>query len=148
MTRIILLIVLFLALGGGYYAYKMYNKEHINVEETEATQRITSAILFQEFESNKDEAQKHFVGQIIEVSGKIVNLDLSNTEEPQLVLEGNGVDGFIRCGFKQEALNKVYGLKDSTQVTIKGECIGINDTEELDLLMDVEVVLSNCIIIE
>ncbi len=148
MKRITILIILFCALGGGFYAYKMYNKKHIDVQETKASLRISAQALFEEFEQNNDKAREAYEDQVIEVEGSIYTLDLSNSAEPQVVLEANGIDGYVRCGFKQTELDRVKQLSDTSTIILKGECKGYNGSEELDLLADKEVVLSNCIIIE
>ena len=86
--------------------------------------------------------------KVISINGLLLSRDLHNKKEPQLVLEGNGYDGFIRCGFKPEYLDKLIALQDSMSINIKGICMGINGSDELDLLADKDVVLSNCTLIE
>jgi hypothetical protein len=148
MKRIILLIILLGLLGGGLYVYQMSNKEHINVAETEAAETLSASDIFSEFDGNESLAMETYADKVIQVSGMVTTVDLSNDLEPQLVLEGNGDNGFVRCGFKISELSKVEAVKDSTTVTLKGECKGLNGSDGLDLLADKDVVLSNCIIIE
>ncbi len=147
MKKPIFLFLSLLILGGGYYAFKTYNKKHINVAETKAFIKITAADLFNEFDSNETEAMNKYADKIVEVMGQVTSTDLSNAKEPQLLLKGNGDNGFIRCGFKPEELEKMNNL-DTKTILLKGECKGMNSAEDLDLLADVDVVLSKCIIIE
>ena len=88
-----------------------------------------------------------FSDRVIQLEGELLSKDLSNEKEPQILLKGNGEEGFVRCGFKPTELTKVLALTDSSTVKIKGICMGFNGSEELDLLDSKDVVLSNCIII-
>ncbi|MGB0851258.1 MAG: OB-fold protein [Bacteroidia bacterium] len=148
MKRPIFLLISLVALAGAYFAYKSYNKPHTNVSSSEAIESMTAAQLFDKFSSDEAETMKNYSDKVIEVIGTIFLKDLSNKLEPQLVLEANGDNGYIRCGFKQEELVKIESLEESSTIKVKGICKGINGSEELDLLSDIDVVLSNCIIIE
>ncbi|MBT8326554.1 MAG: OB-fold putative lipoprotein [Bacteroidia bacterium] len=148
MKKPIVLFALLVVLGVAFYAYKTYNKEHTNVAKTEAEVKLTASDLFNAFDNDETSAMTKYADKVIQVSGYIYSKDLGNELEPQLVLEGNGDNGFIRCGFKPTELEKLAILSDSLSVNIKGECKGLNAADELDLLADKDVVLSNCIIIE
>ena len=148
MKKTIAIIVLLVLAIGAYIAYSMYNKEHINVADTAPTEQLSAADLFSAFESNETDAMLKYADQVVGVSGTVYSLDLSNEQEPQVVLDANGDNGYIRCGFKPTELEKVKALSDGKTVSLKGECKGMNAPEGLDLLADIDVVLSNCIIIE
>ena len=126
----------------------MYNKEHIDVAETEADETMSSEDLFAEFDGNESMAMESYSDKIIQVKGAVTSIELENEQEPQVVLYGNGVDGFIRCGFKASELEKIQQLTDSSTISLKGLCKGLNGGDGLDLLADKDVILSNCIIIE
>ncbi len=148
MKKSLILLILLLVLGAVFYAYKSYNKPHIDIADTKATITIYAADLFAAFDTDESHAMQQYADQVVAVKGTLLNRDLSNDLEPQIVLEGNGDNGFIRCGFKKEELQKVITLTDGATVEVKGMCMGMNGSEELDLLADKDVVLSNCIIIE
>ncbi len=148
MKRPILLAVALLVLGAAFFAYNSYNKEHTDVATTDVMQELSASDLFTAFDTDEPAATAKYAEQVITVNGLLLRRDLSNKEEPQIVLEANGDDGFIRCGFSIESLQKTIDLTDSTQVKVKGLCKGFNDAGDLDLLADRDVVLSNCIIIE
>lgn len=148
MKKILLIILTLGVLIGAYMAYSMYNKKHTNVGETAPVANLSALDLFTSFENNETEAMSKYADQVVAVSGDIYAIDLSNAKEPQIVLEANGDNGYIRCGFKPEELEKVKKLTEGNTVNLKGECKGVNAPEGLDLLADIDVVLSNCIIIE
>ncbi len=148
MKRPILLTLAFIALAVSLFIYKTYNKEHTDVSTAEILQEMSAQELFSAFDNNEPEATQKYAEQVVSLSGLIFTKDLSNNKEPQLVLQGNGVDGFIRCGFAPESAQAMQTLADSTKVKIKGLCKGFNDAEDLDLLTDRDVIMSNCIIIQ
>ena len=103
-----------------------------------------------EFFATKKGNQKmmeSFVKSLI-VQGTLLTKDLSNELEPQITLKTNNTNGFIRCGFKPNELQNIEILEDSSTVSIKGICKGMNGDDELTLLEDKDVILSSSIIIE
>lgn len=148
MKRPLFLLISLILLAGAYFAYKSYNKPHTNVSDSSAIESLTAAQLFEKFSSSESEAMAEFSDQVIEVKGTVYLKDFGNESEPQIVLEANGDNGYIRCGFKQDELSKIQSIAEADNIVVKGICKGINGSEELDLLSDIDVVLSNCIIIE
>ena len=136
------------ALGGFLYAYSLYNKAHRDVAQTDAVGHFTAAELFEIFDSQEKSSMRSYSDQVVEVEGIIASIELDNAKEPQVVLIGNGDNGFIRCGFNIDEVETVALLKPGERISVKGECKGINKIEGLDLLSDVDVVLSNSVIIE
>jgi hypothetical protein len=148
MKKPILLLISLFVLAAGFYVYKMYNKEHTDIAMTEAAETITASDLFNTFDTDEAAAMVKYSDQVVQVSGNVTEVDLSNDNEPQIVIEGNGDNGFIRCGFKPTELSKVKEIASTNNVSIKGMCMGLNGSDDLDLLGDKDVVLSNCIIID
>ena len=130
------------------YGYRAYNKPHTDVASTEAEETISASAIFQAFDIDDSTAMVKYSDKVISVNGLLLSRDVNNKNEPQIILEGNGYDGFIRCGFKPEYLARLMALQDSTTINLKGICMGMNGSDELDLLADKDVVLSNCTLIE
>ena len=147
MKRPLTLALSLLVLGVIFFVYKSFNKEHTDVATADVLQKLSAYELFAAFDTSEEEATQKYAEQVITVSGLLFHRDLSNDQEPQIILEGNGDDGFIRCGFKIEYLQNAMDLTDGDRVKVKGLCKGFNDAGDLDLLADRDVVLSNCILI-
>lgn len=141
----ILILVLFI---GGIFAYQMYTKEHTSVADTEAVAQTSADQLFNAFETRESEAMIAFGDKVLEISGAIYTIDLSNELEPQIVLQTSVDNGYIRCGFAAGAKAQIESLSEGDTIKLKGICKGLNASEELDLLADKDVVMSNCIIID
>ena len=148
MKKLAFLSLSFILLGVLLFAYRMFNKPHTNVKESQAAKLMSAEQLFDYFDRNEDSAMVEFSDQIIQINGTLLSKDLSNELEPQIILKTNNASGFIRCGFKPNELPNIKVLKDSTTVNIKGICKGINGDDELTLLEDKDVILSSSIIIE
>ena len=111
MKKTLAAILLIGILIGGYIAYTMYNKKHINVADATPAEQLSAADLFASFESDESAAMQKFADKVIGVSGAVYSLDLTNEQEPQIVLQANGDNGYIRCGFKPTELEKIKNLK-------------------------------------
>ena len=148
MKKPLYLLIALIVLGAFLYGYRAYNKPHTDVASTEAAETLAASALFTAFDQNDSSAMVRYSDKVISVSGLLLSKDLNNENEPQIVLEGNGIDGFIRCGFKPENINEINKLQENSTVSLKGICMGLNGSDELDLLADKDVVLSNCTIIE
>ncbi|MFY0644173.1 MAG: hypothetical protein JXR19_06880 [Bacteroidia bacterium] len=140
-----ILFILLCAVGYGLY---LYNKPHKNVERASAKETVSADVLFNEFNSDETAAMERYADHVIEVSGMVSYVDLANENEPQIVLEVSDSEGFIRCGFEVDELNKIKKIESGSALVVKGLCKGFNHTEGLDLLSDPEVVISKCTIIE
>jgi hypothetical protein len=147
MKRPLILALSLLVLGAIFFIYTSFNKKHTDVATADALQELSAYELFAAFDASETEATHKYAEQVITVSGLLLHRDLSNDQEPQIILEGDGNDGFIRCGFKEEYLQNAMNLTDGNDVKVKGLCKGFNDAGDLDLLADRDVVLSNCILI-
>lgn len=148
MKNKLILFVGILAILGIIIAYTMYNKPHTDVGNSDAQFEMTADELFGAFDAEYDIAREKYEDQIILVSGQLHSLDMGNDEAPQLLLLTSFDDGYIRCGFDASNAAKLKGIKDETQLKIKGICKGMDKLEGLDLLNDIDVILSNCIIID
>jgi hypothetical protein len=126
----------------------MYNKPHTDVVRTDAAETVSAEDIFAAFDNDEAAAMLKYADKVIALEGILLSKDLSNELEPQIVLDGNGYDGYIRCGFKPEMLTKIIALGENNPISIKGICVGMNGSEELDLLADKDVVLSNCTLID
>lgn len=147
MKKILIVLILVGAIGA-IVGYMMYNKKHTNVTTSKADFSLTADQLFQAFDANYETARIDYEEKIIAVTGTIHSLDLSNDLAPQLLLHTSFEDGYIRCGFTPEMKGTIENLEEGKQINIKGICKGMDKLEGMDLLSDIDVVLSNCTIID
>lgn len=106
---IILTIVILGAIGGYFYLYK----DHRNIEQEEASVRITSKDLVTEFSNSQDSANLKYLNQVIEIQGKVTEVSDST-----LVL-----DSLVFCSFDKKIDSGIQGK----EISVKGRCIGFDE---------------------
>ena len=135
MKRKIILAILALGLLGGAYGLYLFNKPVKSLENQKAQFTISSQELLSTYEANEENANAKFLDKIIQVSGKIDNIEESEAGISVLI-DAESMMGFISC--ELDAGQELNGKKVGDQITIKGLCAGY--------LLD--VVLSRCVIID
>lgn len=125
---IILGIIGIIAAGLGYRFF--YNKPHKNYEKAKAEFSISGEALFNEYRSNRVEAEQKYNGKVLEISGvlnKIENPD-SLTIAVFIFEEGMFGDEGIRFTILPSHVEKTKSFLDK-KITLKGFCTGYNDTD-------------------
>lgn len=134
--NILLISAICLVIAGISIAVYMYNKPHISVAEASPKAFLEAQVLVGNFQNNENQANSEYLEQIIQVTGKISELDTADGNGV-ITLSGESSFGSVMCNLPPEENQKMVGLKEGQNVTIKGICTGY--------LMD--VVLINCVII-
>ena len=125
------LVVVIVGLIGAFAVYHfVYNKPHKDYAKAEAAYSLKAETLFNEFVNETQKANDTYTGAVVQISGspdKIENTDST------LVLVFAFADGMfgdegIRCHMLPEYQNP-EDLNLSGDVSIKGFCVGYNDTD-------------------
>jgi cold shock CspA family protein len=117
----IIIGILVLGIIGVFIAYKMYNKPHVNVEETSADISITADKILNDFSSDENLANLKYLDKIIEVKGVVSEI---NTKKGIITIETNDDFGSVLCHLSEEASRKVSGLQEGQIIVVKGICTG------------------------
>jgi|SRR6516225_4100401 hypothetical protein len=124
------IIWILLVLAGLYF----YNKPHRSAASLDPDIRVEAVDLYGQFQINESIANKKFMDKIIEVKGKVADIQQSgNTTSIQL--DGGSPGGGINCSLSGSVSNSSLPAKGAL-VAIKGRCSGF--------LMDVNLV--DCVI--
>ena len=142
---IFLVFALMIALAVGYY---MYNKPHKNIADATPDFSTTADKLFEEYTLDETSSNAKYLDKVIELTGKVQNLNIENKLEPNVVLIAADGEGTVTCGFKPEMLEKINKLESGSDIKIKGQCKGMTGDASLDLLASPDVVLTNCTVVE
>lgn len=134
-TTIVYLVVAVMV-SAALVAYSLWNKKHTDVQSSSAI-KITAADLYQNFMADSVAANRHFGGDILDVTG-IVSSISRNQQNNMLVLLNTASSGaFINCTMEQAAVQ----IQKGSKVTIKGICNGIGEGDaELGIPADVYMV--------
>jgi|SRR5450755_4390482 hypothetical protein len=117
----------------GWGIYKVY-KPHRNVESEQAVATLTAVSLYNEFLNSESQANKKWVGKVIEITGTISSVnEAGNYVSVNL---GATAEGGVNCSVLKKDMPPDNKLKKGDLITVKGKCTGF--------LMDVNLV--DCVI--
>lgn len=142
--KIILLVVVAIGLGGGIFAYKMYNKPHRNIEKEDPDYSISMSQLLTDFQVREDSANRMYNSNVIALKGNIDEKRIAG--DGKVVLLFNEDNGMIKATmanvyFQEEAhIQEAKALSENQQVNLKCKCNGYDD------LIEPMVELDNCFI--
>lgn len=122
MKKIILIILAAGILLGLGYAYYGFNKSHDEMEDLEPVATLSANELFQQFSDNESEANKNYVGKVIEVNGTIYSVEEGQQNDLNILLMEDGEMFGVSCNMEKTEQN--VKLANGDNVIIKGECSG------------------------
>ncbi len=130
----IILIVLIASIGVITY-YIVFEKNKFDVSEKKTEHKITASELFYKFESDENQANKQYLGKVIEVTGLISEIQKNQNNETLVVFKESGEIFGVTCTFSSLSDEKV--LEVGATITAKGVCQGF--------LTD--VIVNNCTLV-
>ena len=123
--KIIFFIIILGILGGGYAYYYTFHKPHKNTFDLKADYSLSASDLFSEYENDEEASNKKYLGKIIEVSGKIVNIkEFDGNFEISLEDEMEGVTCLVDSSYAIQQKKELDQLKPEQIIKIKGQCNG------------------------
>ncbi|MGA2298119.1 MAG: hypothetical protein ABSG15_11280 [FCB group bacterium] len=136
--------VLLIALIGGAIGLYMYFKPVKNFATSKADYVVTAQSLYGEFAQNETTANKKYVTEdkTVQISGKISDINKTQTGAMTITLDAGTPDGDISCTLIKEAVTVADKYKKGSDITIKGQCTGIQE------LINKEVIMMRCAIVE
>ncbi len=122
---ILVLVVIILVAGAGVYWYA-FLRPHKNILKTEPAYVISSTQLLSHFSDDEKAASEKYAGEIIEVSGEIVDVKKGNNQTA-VILEDlfSGISVFLDSSYVVNNREAVNALEAEQDITIRGQCDGI-----------------------
>ena len=111
------------ALLAGVIGYKVYNKPHQNMQKAASDVSIEAPALFTAFEENEQDANQKYLDKIIEVSGKVKEVQQKG-EDFSIVLETEDMMFGVICQLDQLSDHKRIEFEVGETVKLKGLCTG------------------------
>ena len=137
MKRLAFIGVIILVFIISLTAYYRYNQPRQNVAAQDADVTMNATQLYQQYNEHEPEANKKYLDKIVEVKGKVSEVQNNNGLIVLLINAGNGMGG-INCSMKDKSsVTNMQQVKDK-EVVVKGKCTGF--------LMDVNLV--DCVLIQ
>ena len=109
----------------------LYNKQHPDYENIEASFTLTATDLYQAFKTNKDAASAKYNGKVIALTGKLSKVETSDSLVTAVFVftQGDFGDEGIRCTMLGKFNNEAAKLQPDGEVKFKGYCTGYNETD-------------------
>lgn len=128
-------VVLCLVIIGALWGLYLFNKPHEGVEGIRPLAKLEAAELFGAFQADEAGANKRYLGQVLEVRGRVTAVTNADSALDVQLEGGSGVGG-INCSMAPGEKGKSSFPAKGAMVTVKGRCTGY--------LMDVNLV--DCIV--
>ncbi|MBL7929959.1 MAG: hypothetical protein JNL47_10890 [Bacteroidia bacterium] len=138
MKKAILIFILLIAALAGYWTWQAYNKPVATLHNVNPELDMDADKLFADYAENEESANQKYLGKIIRISGKVLDVNINSNEYSTIYLDGNDVMGSVSCQLEKGEEAKAEKLNAGMAVSIKGKCTGFA----------MDVVLTQCIIIE
>lgn len=131
MKKIIIFTLLGLAIIGGSIAFYLYQKPVGSLAGDEPVGTFTSAALFEIFSDDEQAANTKYTGQVVEVSGEVVEIMQNSDASTTIVLSSADPIFGVKCRIDPE-YNKKSLPETGAEVRVKGLCTGLNADVELN----------------
>ncbi len=128
-------ILILVTLIAGIYGWKEYYRPQVNTADLTVVFNKSASQIVQEFEKNETAANALYNDKVIAISGKLVQLNITDTTQ-QIILAGPVSSGGVICEFESNQRNQLKQLQIGSEITVVGVCTGF--------LMD--VVMVRCIL--
>jgi hypothetical protein len=142
--KIVLAIFIVGFLGGGGYAAWMYFKPHQNILKAKPTQTLTAEQIIDQFSAAAEAENNAWVGEIIQINGKITKL---NEQNNVIVVSMDYGKNYIVQAYLKEGVYEVSKLKVGDEITLKGKFVGVMIIDE-DFFIPGDIKLEQCYIIQ
>jgi len=145
--KTILLIIAGIVLIGAIVGYKMYNKKHFSVADSQPAAETEATTLHQTFSTDSTAAKTKFIGdeanhKVIKVNGQIAAIKEDQQGNTIILLKTTTDGAFINCTMD----GKTENINSGNKIAIKGICTGYNFDAEMGIPGD--VILVRCVIVK
>ena len=140
--KIVLLIIAFSLIGGGWYAYSEFNRKVKDLSKVRADIELNSVDLISFFERNESVANVNYLDKIIAVKGRVRTIEKNEAGHYSVILGDESSMSSVRCSMDSSHLGGIVDVPEGAVVTIKGACTGFNSNE----LLGSDVILNRCVL--
>ena len=121
LNTILILAALLLSFGYGWYEY---HRESKSLSRMNAAFTSEAAQLINEFEAGDAAAEKKYLGKVVEVKGKVRQVEKDSDGHYTLVIGNGETMSAIRCSMDSAINNDLALIKEGQEVTVRGSFTG------------------------
>ena len=137
-----ILVAVLIAIGGGFYAYKEYNRKGNDLANSKPLFSLEAPEIIKQFNRNEQASNQQYLSKIIEIRGQIKKIDTDSKGSNTIVLGDSSSMSSVRCSLDSLYNGSADALSVGQTVAIKGLCTGfIAD----DMGIGADVILTHCI---
>ncbi len=134
--KYILIGLLVLAIGAGFYGYKEYNRTAKDIATITPAFTTSSDAIIEEFTKSDSTANAKYLGKTLALNGNLKAIDKDENGFYTLVLGDTTSSTAVRCSMDSAHNSEATTLKEGTKINVKGICTGFNQ-DELGLGADI-----------
>ena len=140
----ILIGIFIVVLAGVGIGLSMYFKPHKDFGKSKADFILTAKDLFKEFDANETLANQKFVAEdkTVQITGTVSEMNKNQDGTNSIVVTDNDLQGSINCSLMPSENDKAAKLKKGDKIVIKGQCTGIQE------LIDKQVIMIRCVVVD
>lgn len=122
MKKIILIVLSIGLLAAAFYGYMEYQRKVPEVSQLKTDYKLTANELFEAFEMDEVKANEKYIGKVIELTGIIDLIEVSEESSSITLLADNAMIGGVNCQMQKDVDFK--NIEEGEEITIKGICQG------------------------
>lgn len=141
----VIALILIAGAGGGYYAYKEYNRKQKDTADLKADFTASAVALLEEFQKDEKAANTKYNGKVLKVDGLVKDLIRDDKGLYTVVLGDTASMSSVRFSMDSIHNAAAASLQKGGKTTLKGICTGYNADEMLgsDLILNRAVIEKN-----
>ena len=142
-SRFLIITIILLAIVGGVYIYKEYNRTNKNLTNAKADYSIKADSLIGEYLASDSLANKKYLGELLEVGGYVKEVANDENGYYSIVLGDTSSMSSVRCKLDSLENSKISDALKGKVISVKGICTGFI-ADEFGIGSD--VILERCIV--
>jgi hypothetical protein len=120
------------------YAYKEFMRKPADLDKSDAVASMAASDLFDLYSNYEDSANKKYLGKILEITGRVVEIENQQDTLLNILLGDSSQPGRVSCLIDKKQTTTAKNILLGDILKLKGICTGY--------LMDVE--LNRCVIVK
>ena len=113
-----------MVIGGGYYGYKEFNREHKDTSSLTINEKTDAVSLVSSFETDESAANAKYLNKVIQVTGKIQSAEKDNEGIITVYLESESMMATVSCQLEKDKIYKAETFTKGNTISITGLCSG------------------------
>ncbi len=122
-----------------YFVWVNFLKTGPSMRKLDAEYQVEAVAFYNEFDSDESAASAKYANKIIEITGQVAAIDISEGSLPIISLKTEGF-GVIKCTMESDLDDdEMAAIQPNSTIVIKAECLGIL----IDVLLNRSIIIKS-----